>query len=208
MNLERLRSILSKISYRDWQFEALLVSEVYVGEGFFLRASFVEFDVETNRSEIQKGRKWFISTHATESEVVQTALLAVLVADRARSTRIVSIQRDTSVWAASECPRPGPRDAIGSCRKRPQTTSIGENRVTKANQADQNSLGHSATCKVCNREFPLLVVDGIDGGLTCASCLEKILRQQEHDEEYCDICGVLLDEYDDDLCEQCELDDF
>lgn len=80
MNLERLRSILSKISYRDWQFEALLVSEVYVGEGFFLRASFVEVDVETNRSEVQKGRKWFISTHATESEVVQTALLAVLVA--------------------------------------------------------------------------------------------------------------------------------
>jgi hypothetical protein len=80
VNLEQLRSIVLKISYRDWTFEVLPVGAVVDSNGFFLRACFWEVDVSTGHRELQKGRKWFISTHATESEFVQTGLLAVLVA--------------------------------------------------------------------------------------------------------------------------------
>lgn len=68
MDLTTLKLVLSALDYRGWAFVAGAM-----GEGLYLRVEFVDDGIQT-------GRKWYISTHATRSEVVQTALFAVLTA--------------------------------------------------------------------------------------------------------------------------------
>lgn len=69
MDLDRLNGLLDRIGFTDW-----LIVAGLMGDGFFLQCQWAD------HGELQKGRKWYISTHATPSEVVQTALLAVLTA--------------------------------------------------------------------------------------------------------------------------------
>ena len=73
---ERFRQILADISYRDWTFHV-----GRDGERCYLQVRFEELDPETGRVEPWGGRKWFLSPHMTRSEVVQTALKAVLTAE-------------------------------------------------------------------------------------------------------------------------------
>jgi hypothetical protein len=61
---------LSDIRYKDWEFQ--IGTD---GDRHYLQVSF-EAD-----GDIQKGRKWFLSPHMTKSEVIQTALKAVLTAE-------------------------------------------------------------------------------------------------------------------------------
>jgi hypothetical protein len=49
-----------------------------LGEGFFLQIKATVPDAETGGPSAQSGRKWYVSRFAIPSEVVQTALLAVL----------------------------------------------------------------------------------------------------------------------------------
>ena len=77
----RLTDILGRLSYRDWAF--------HVGQDaialYYLQVIFTAEDTSYRtvvQSERQSwsGRKWRISTHMTDSEIVQTALKAVLTA--------------------------------------------------------------------------------------------------------------------------------
>jgi len=70
--IDDLKSLLAHVRYLDWEFP---VSEL--GDGYCLQVQFIEHE---NEGKVHRGRKWYISRHATRSEVVQTALLAVLTA--------------------------------------------------------------------------------------------------------------------------------
>lgn len=67
---------VAAIRFQDWMFRTGPMDE-----GFFLQVVFVAHDRSdaTGIAE-QHGRKWYISPYAVESEVVQTALKAVLTA--------------------------------------------------------------------------------------------------------------------------------
>lgn len=62
--------ILERVSFRDWMFHGDTL-----GDGYSVQVRFVG-----DNSETQHGRKWYVSKHATLSEVVQTCLKAVLTA--------------------------------------------------------------------------------------------------------------------------------
>lgn len=64
--------ILDRIKYKDWSFELRVE-----GDGYLLFCLFT--DQETRR--IEKSRKWYVSRYSTNSEIVQTALKAVLTAE-------------------------------------------------------------------------------------------------------------------------------
>jgi hypothetical protein len=65
--------ILAELTYKSWKF---LAKERSDERGFVLRVSFI--DADGNK---QNGRPWLVSPDATRSEVVQTALKAVLTAE-------------------------------------------------------------------------------------------------------------------------------
>lgn len=48
------------------------------GEVLLMSATYFENDINTGIPEKQRTRKWFVSEHATESEIVQTALKCIL----------------------------------------------------------------------------------------------------------------------------------
>ncbi len=69
---------LNEINYKDWSFFIGVKGEV-----MYLQVQFLEADNYDSNSakEIQKGRKWLISQHMTKSELIQTALKAVITAE-------------------------------------------------------------------------------------------------------------------------------
>lgn len=72
-----LRQTVADLEYKDWQFR---VEKDGIGL-WFLQARFVERDVISGQRDIVTGRKWRMSMHMTKSEIVQTALKAVLTAE-------------------------------------------------------------------------------------------------------------------------------
>ena len=71
---EDVQTIINRISYPDGWFVLLPK-----GDGFLLQMHYVEDDVMTDDTDqIQSTRKWYISSWATESEIVQTALKCVI----------------------------------------------------------------------------------------------------------------------------------
>jgi hypothetical protein len=76
MKLEEMRKVLEEVRYLDWRFHI-------VGDDshFFLQLAFVAgCCARPGREDQQYGRKWILSKHMTRSELVQTALKAVLTA--------------------------------------------------------------------------------------------------------------------------------
>jgi hypothetical protein len=71
ITLEGLHAVLAEIKYRDWRFVVRSC-----GEGFLLQVEFTD-----HAGDVWRGRKLYVSPHSTRSEVVQTALLAVLIAE-------------------------------------------------------------------------------------------------------------------------------
>lgn len=69
MTTEEVARLLKDLKYRDWSF---LLDE---STGLHLKVWFVADGCP------QVGRKWKLSRHMTKSEIVQTALKAVLVAE-------------------------------------------------------------------------------------------------------------------------------
>jgi hypothetical protein len=63
-------NIVTQIEYADWTFK---VGEM--GDGAYLQVAFKDAT-----GQAWTGRKWYVSLHSVESEVVQTALKAVLTA--------------------------------------------------------------------------------------------------------------------------------
>lgn len=73
MTIEEVREIVSQISYEDYEFKVLDYSGMML-----LQGRYVEPDIITKDPTDQHTRKWYISSHAVASEIVQTALLCVL----------------------------------------------------------------------------------------------------------------------------------
>lgn len=71
LTLERLGNLLLRVTYKNWVLRARAE-----GRGFLLYATFRAEDGKQWRS-----RKWYVSTHASTSEVLQTALKCVLTAE-------------------------------------------------------------------------------------------------------------------------------
>lgn len=76
MDMGELQAVMGELEYKDWVFH---IGED--GDRCFLQVRFTALDVETMEVSWQSGRKWWISPHMTKSEVVQTALKAVLTAE-------------------------------------------------------------------------------------------------------------------------------
>lgn len=77
MTLNEIREVVGRIRYKNWEF--------YIGEPrrgpMWLQVRFPAPDSETAEVTIQHGRKWQLSPHMTVSEIVTTALKAVLTAE-------------------------------------------------------------------------------------------------------------------------------
>ena len=69
MKLKQVKEIVSCLRYKDWWF----FIRTRKGE-MYLQVEFVARDSGSGPAAMQKGRKWFVSKHATESELVFTAL--------------------------------------------------------------------------------------------------------------------------------------
>lgn len=80
MTEEFLRHILSGIEILDRSFEIERVFNVKVGIGWHVHVIYTERDVDSPDPEprVQRSRGWFVGLQATEVEVLQTALAAVL----------------------------------------------------------------------------------------------------------------------------------
>lgn len=76
-HLDRFQDILGRVSYKDWRFRVVHVQPHH----YYLQVEFDAADNDTSDASVQRGRKWLLSTHMTESEIVQTALKAVLAAE-------------------------------------------------------------------------------------------------------------------------------
>jgi hypothetical protein len=76
MERAEMSEVLDLVTYRDWHFH---LGED--GERNYLQVWFPAQDVLTGKSEWEHGRKWMLSLHMTKSELVQTALKAVLTAE-------------------------------------------------------------------------------------------------------------------------------
>jgi len=77
MTLEVLEEILDDVNCGiggiDWEVGCGLM-----GDGLYIQLRYVEVDVQTGDPGDQHGRKWYVSSHSTKSEVVQTVLKACL----------------------------------------------------------------------------------------------------------------------------------
>lgn len=71
-----IRYILDEIKYKEWCFR---VQDK--GDGYLIQLSWIAEDAITGKLSTQKGRKWYISSHAIPQEVVRTAYKAVLAAE-------------------------------------------------------------------------------------------------------------------------------
>ncbi len=75
LTVEDMRDIVDEISYLDWR-----INIYDEGDRSFLQCAFIANDLVTGEPQWQRSRKWFLSPHMTKSEVVSTALKAVLTA--------------------------------------------------------------------------------------------------------------------------------
>lgn len=71
MTIDHVRDIVARIEFLDRKFEVMPK-----GDGFLLQLSYTEPDIHTGAPALQKARKWYISSHATETEIVETAYAA------------------------------------------------------------------------------------------------------------------------------------
>src|ERR1700722_19292527 len=75
--LEAVETILDRIDANPFDVSYEFDLELR-GDVLLMSATYLENDIKTGKPEKQKTRKWFISEHATESEIVQTALKCIL----------------------------------------------------------------------------------------------------------------------------------
>ena len=77
MNYKQIRRIISNITYKpEWWFSVEERKDCYL-----LQAQFLAKDMDTNKIEVQHGRKWFISRFACKAEIVRTAYKAIVTAE-------------------------------------------------------------------------------------------------------------------------------
>lgn len=67
--------VLAQVHYRNWEFHVALDDTRP-----WLQVRFEDQCTATGAQSVQHGRKWMLSVHMSKSEIVQTALKAVLTA--------------------------------------------------------------------------------------------------------------------------------
>lgn len=77
LTLTKVRNLLDRIDYDGHGKTTSFVATERAG-GFMVQIRFMDNDVVTHELAEQSGRKWYVSRHATDSEVIQTALKAAL----------------------------------------------------------------------------------------------------------------------------------
>lgn len=75
MTDNQIAGVLQEVSYKDWTIE------YHGGDDPYLQVCFLATDSVTGVKELQRGRKWRLSSYMTRSELVQTAFLACLTAE-------------------------------------------------------------------------------------------------------------------------------
>lgn len=75
---ERVRGLLADVAFPGYRFRVGHIA------GAFLQVVYDEPDVESGALAEQRGRKWYVSSHATPGEVAQTALKAILTSHEHR----------------------------------------------------------------------------------------------------------------------------
>jgi hypothetical protein len=73
---DQLKQIVGKVTYKNWEFR---VHEK--GDGFLVQVVWAAPDAVTGVPSIQKARKWYVSSHACEGEVVRTCYKAIEAAE-------------------------------------------------------------------------------------------------------------------------------
>jgi len=73
-----IQCLFQDVTYKEWSF--------YIGrkgDVIYLQVQFLaeDSDKKNSKMSIQKGRKWMLSKHMSKSEIIQTALKAVLTAE-------------------------------------------------------------------------------------------------------------------------------
>lgn len=63
-----------EVKYPGYHFKIVPIGE----ESYYLQIMYIDNCVVSGKMEWQYGRKWFVSQHATKSEIVRTALKAAL----------------------------------------------------------------------------------------------------------------------------------
>lgn len=71
MDHQEMLEVMSNVDFGKWGF---------IVRPDYLQVAFQDTDNVTGLMSVQKGRKWRLSEHMTKSELVQTALAAVLLA--------------------------------------------------------------------------------------------------------------------------------
>lgn len=71
-----IEAIVAQVRYKDWQFRVCERAGA-----LYLQVHFIAPDADTSEPTLQHGRKWLLSPHMTRSDVVSTALKAVLAAE-------------------------------------------------------------------------------------------------------------------------------
>jgi hypothetical protein len=71
--VQKFGAWLSEIKYNDWKFYL-----GKMGDGLYMQPQFVAYDSYGDKVVGQHGRKWYLSSHMTKNEVIQTAYLAAL----------------------------------------------------------------------------------------------------------------------------------
>lgn len=77
-----IQSVLDEIHYKDWQFY-LGTTDLYVQIRFY-----APDNDDPTKMELQKCRKWRLSLHMTNSEIVRTAYKAVLAAEEHEASEL------------------------------------------------------------------------------------------------------------------------
>lgn len=81
---DRFRAVVARIQFRGWQFHigAHGAIEGATAATYYLQIAFdaEDFGSPEKRATPQTGRRWMLSRHMTDGEIVQTALMAVLAA--------------------------------------------------------------------------------------------------------------------------------
>lgn len=81
--MTRFQELVKQIEYKNWKFHIGTDGCNYCGETgrAWLQVQWPAQDTYSYRMEMQKGRKWLLSEHMTDSEVILTALKAVITAE-------------------------------------------------------------------------------------------------------------------------------
>lgn len=74
--LKRFQRLAGRIEYKDWTIHVRST-----GARWYLQVSFLAPDAQSGKQTMQVGRKWLLSQHMTDTEVVVTAFKACLGAE-------------------------------------------------------------------------------------------------------------------------------